>query len=678
MIGSKTEGGNMIKFVMVTIVLLASTLLAAPQWVNLDGTRSIGFGPQIEVLESNDQGMKIAFHMSGLYRDVEVIDGVEYDVLRIPNLEANQNVGSPDLQTLGTFVQILSGHIAQIKITNQQSQTFDNFNVIPTKKYPLRNAQNPVPQFVMNERIYNSNNFYPSQVVTTTEPGFLRNKLISSVMVTPLQYNPVTKQLVAYTDLEIEISFKGATPSLNENEVSPLFNDLSKAEILNAREETAVDQTPEVMLVIAADEFLTDTNSLLATYLKKKEMLGIKVVAKKISEVGATNTLIKEFVQNAFNTWPKAPTYLLLVGNEKTVPTFKRSTSSGSAASDYVYSLLKGNDIFPDLFFGRIIANNVADANTILNRIMKYDWEPEVGAAWYKKALGIASNEGSNPSDVDYIKQIKTALTAYTYNYMDEFFQGTGNATKANINKALNEGRTWLTYVGHGSGTSWGSTNGAYSNSSIDELANGFKLPIIVDVACKNAQFDSSYECFGERWVRAGTIDAPKGAVGYWGGTVNVSWHPPAIMARGVAINHFKKPVYSLGGSLIAGQLYLAEQSGTGSDTEDNFEWYVLFGDPSMIIRTDTPKLFGVFIAQNLNVGATSYSGELQDPEYDMSNVNVAMIGDSGLIAKAITDVNGKFQMNFSALENVSKVQITLSKYNFKPLTFDVNLKPIE
>ena len=68
------------------------------------------------------------------------------------------------------------------------------------------------------------------------------------------------------------------------------------------------------------------------------------------------------------------------------------------------------------------------------------------------------------------------------------------------------------------------------------------------------------------------------------GGTVNISWHPPALMARGMAFEHAAKNFQHLGEAILAGQLYLTANWNNQSDVVDNYEWYSLQGDPSMNI----------------------------------------------------------------------------------------------
>ena len=74
------------------------------------------------------------------------------------------------------------------------------------------------------------------------------------------------------------------------------------------------------------------------------------------------------------------------------------------------------------------------------------------------------------------------------------------------------------------------------------------------------------------------------GAVAYFGGSVDVSWHPPAIMAVGInkelATGNFKR----IGDVLFAGQMYLMKNYSDSRSARENFIWYHLLGDITLLL----------------------------------------------------------------------------------------------
>jgi hypothetical protein len=70
------------------------------------------------------------------------------------------------------------------------------------------------------------------------------------------------------------------------------------------------------------------------------------------------------------------------------------------------------------------------------------------------------------------------------------------------------------------------------------------------------------------------------GAAAYYGGSVDISWDPPAIMAIG--INESVRPGEEsiLGTHLLKGQMHLIQNHSSVDDLRDNMTWYHLLGDP--------------------------------------------------------------------------------------------------
>ena len=96
-------------------------------------------------------------------------------------------------------------------------------------------------------------------------------------------------------------------------------------------------------------------------------------------------------------------------------------------------------------------------------------------------------------------------------------------------------------------------------------------------------------------------------------------------MAIGIAKSHFEKAIPSLGGSVLAGQLYLIAQVGTTSDSLDNLKWYDLLGDPSLAMRTDTPKQYRVKYTVNGTTDNSTGHGRPDDSSDDEDDKGVSV-----------------------------------------------------
>ena len=99
-------------------------------------------------------------------------------------------------------------------------------------------------------------------------------------------------------------------------------------------------------LIITHDNFYADIQPL-AEWKHKKGMM-TKVVT--LSQIGSTSFAIRSYIQNAYNTWPIPPEYLLLVGAPNLLPW-------GSSYSDNFYMDMEGN-FLNDILAGRLTSSS--------------------------------------------------------------------------------------------------------------------------------------------------------------------------------------------------------------------------------------------------------------------------------------------------------------------------------
>lgn len=303
----------------------------------------------------------------------------------------------------------------------------------------------------------------------------------------------------------------------------------------------------------------------------------VKTVA--LEDIGADVAKISAFFKAEYKT--SKYKYALIVGTDTLFPNHQVSTSGSSKTpSDYPYFLMDSNDMIPDVQYGRVVASTPEEVKRQTKKWEVYQ-ERRSDVAGLLHMIGIASNEGSNPSDEEYVKGIESDLAAAYGTNASHFHQDSPTSKPGPINEAFNKGSGYLTYLGHGSGTSWASTGTWYATGDIKKIENAnVQQPVIIDVACMNGVLKKGY--FGETFMNS--VDSRGDAVGaamYFGGSVNISWHPPAIMARGIVKRTIAQKLGTIGDALLAGQLYLLENHTDVEAVRDNFEWYHLFGEPS-------------------------------------------------------------------------------------------------
>jgi gingipain R len=72
---------------------------------------------------------------------------------------------------------------------------------------------------------YESNQFYPQEIVSLSDPYLLREVRGVSVTVSPIAYNPVTKILRVYDKLRVEVRFDGRDGRNSPERSAVTFNE---------------------------------------------------------------------------------------------------------------------------------------------------------------------------------------------------------------------------------------------------------------------------------------------------------------------------------------------------------------------------------------------------------------------------------------------------------------------
>lgn len=458
------------------------------------------------------------------------------------------------------------------------SKLLSSIELSPAPYLPCRCAKDGDKiNYEMETRLYQAwetPKFYEMQYL-----GDYRGTALTKLSIYPVQYSWQRKEVMLYPELSLSVENKNLGQT-------PLYKDFGQL-LAQTRPEGA-------RYLILAPLHLTPA---LADFIAWKQQLGLTVEVVNEASYGSSFEQIQNFLQARFKDEETRFDYLLLVGDETIMPTAYVPTKfDRNTPSDLRYLTYGGvDDSIPDTFYGRLVVQTEADIKNQVRKWMQYEQGLFTDPSGLGRGIGIASNEGSAPSDVEYLKKIhsyfeKNAGTKFTL-----FEENSANATAENINQAVNNGALWMTYIGHGSGTSWPSIykKMPYTNNHVGKLRPTEVRPIIIDVSCANGRFKvnpGSSAHLGERWANQAQAGNPLGATSYYGGSVDISWHPPAKMAVGIAQELFEKNLHSLGEVILAGQMYLASHHDNVSEVVENLTWYHLFGDPSLTVRTAVPK----------------------------------------------------------------------------------------
>lgn len=588
-------------FLLLAIFLAFSTVYS----------QQIGNNPGIKanILESNSSVIRVEYNFGGLYQEDIKINGNVYANLSSPGLNSIMEKGNPQLPTYHNSIVIPDNAMMNYKVLEQDYYEISTKAIMPSKGHFTRDIDpNSIP-YTFND-IYKQDSWFPANNIDLKEPYIVRDLRGMTIQFNPVQYNPQKGILRIYKKFVIELFQDFSRTVVNplvrtsplygvSSEFAGLYRSMFMNYGIGATRYDSIAE-PGRMLVICPTAYM----SAITPFVQWKQQRGLTVLtAEYPTTTGSGNTAIKNYIQNLYNE-PQKITYVILVGDVGDIPTLNGQYES--APSDPCYVKLQGTDAYPDAFISRISCQSAANVSYVVQKLIKFERDIEFGATWFSKGTGIGGPDvGGTPSYADSIRMnwIRDTLMMHGFTQVDKVNGPV--ATAQTLINVLNEGRYVLNYIGHGSGTSWSNTG--FGTSNAYQLANGWKNPFLIDVACLNGNFTLN-ECLAEALLRAGDLENPKGVSSAFASSTNASWVPPCDMQTH-AIYLFAHQYRKSAGAIMFFGVMKAMDLWGGSTGEGLkiMEQYNIFGDCSLLLTRGAP--LGPSISHNQLPNTENLSG---------------------------------------------------------------------
>jgi len=402
-------------------------------------------------------------------------------------------------------------------------------------------------------------------------------------------------------------------------------------------------------LIITHDNFYSAVQPL----AQWKHKTGMRTKVVKLSQIGSTSSLIKSYIQSAFNTWQIRPEFLLLVGAPNYLPW-------GANNGDNYYTNMD-SDIFNEILSGRLTVHDATEAQTVVNKILLYEKTPNVSdSLWFVRACLIVREDYSYFDDSIYwnnINHAKVLMRNHGYDDIDTLSRSAGD----NVNDVLasvNAGRAFVLYRGS-------ATNNWYSPFAVNpsQLVNGTKLPIVLSITCGTIGTGST-PATAERWLLTGTPNSPRGAAGYFATTTsgtNIS-HLRSAVCKGFFTGLYQQGKRTFGEACEAGRLNVYNLYSSSSE----YRGFTTLGDPAMDIWTATPRPMDVSHDTSLPVGADTLIVRVEYRSIPVESALVCVMFDTTVYESGYTSNDGQIIFSFEASEP-GFVHINVTAHNKIP-----------
>ncbi len=520
--------------------LLSVFSLSAQTIVFNDSWNEAGFN----LANETPDGVEVVYSIEEFYMDEVSVKGTSMKAIHLPGNLIPNNEGAPDLAGSGQYIAIPQGATVSYNIVSFRTETYHNVEVAPAPRLPLDTDDSPL-EYHKDESIYSVDAFYPAEAVQLSKATSIRGVDAVMLGITPFQYNPVTKELIVYRDLKVEVIFENGNGQFGNNRYrSRWFDPILRDQLLNFSSLPEIEYTTQGGSKVDGFEYviITPDNPVFTAWADSlklfRNMQGISTGVYTITEVGGNNiTTIEDFINNAYNTWTIPPlAFLIMADYGATGDGILAPIWDYYCASDHIYGDVNGNGM-ADVIMARMTAQNETHLENMIGKILDYETNPPTYDSFYNPitALGwqterwfqICSEsvggffmhaQGKNPIRINEIYAGNPAVDPWSTAPNTSTVVGVfgpnglgyipaspsslggwsgGNAT--DINNAINAGAFILQHRDHGGTTGWGEPS--YNNNSLDGLSN--EDPVFVfSINCLTGKYNWSSECFAEKFHR--------------------------------------------------------------------------------------------------------------------------------------------------------------------------------
>ncbi len=513
--------------------------------------------------------------------------------------------GVPDLPIFTTFIQLQPGIAYQVEYEIKQSTVLYGIELLPTKGISFDDTQVEADsQTILS---FDAETIYPQQTIKLSEPMVMRGIEVSLLEFIPFRYHADTKELEVFEEVEISIVESG-TRSLGMSHLMPpslAFEPLYKSMILNYEPTSRVEeyQQPAILYICGGGSNGSIVHPMFQQLVDWRRQRGYVVYTASTDETGSSNSQIKSYITNAYENYDPPPEFVGLVGDvdgSYGIPTFTESWSWYNGEGDMPYTQLDGTDLLPEVFVGRLSADNSTDLSVIAVKTIGYEKAShidETGDDWYVSAALIGDPSSSGLSTITTNQYVETVMTAWG---MENIYTNYGQGNYPNwMQTQLSSGIGYFNYRGYIGVSGFGGGN-------INNATNVWMTPFVTFLTCSTGSF-SWGEAISELFLRAGTVSNPKGGIGAVG-TATSGTHTlfNNITEMGMYEGIFPKQVETTGAALAMGKLALlhAYPSDPSSYVSIFSHWNSLMGDPAAHLWTLRPQALTVVHPDMISAGS--------------------------------------------------------------------------
>jgi len=678
--------------VLVSFMLLFNITFSQVHEIPLNKKRS-----ELKTIAKINNGLRLSFTHEKLFNATTVAkDGSTYTDIWFKGSYPNGEVGTPKLPAYKKLIRIPKGAKPIINVSSNSVQQIDlkekglNSTLYPNQPSVRKDQDSSKIKFQIKKAAYSKNTFSNAPIATIEVLGNLRSATIARLVVNPVDYNPGDGILKVYNDIDVDVSFAGGLSADSEQDFnaktySPYFESIYNS--LDEPSKSAYTDHPEltkypVKMLIISNRIFEHT---IQPFIQWKKLIGFNVKTVYTDEIGTTADLIKSYIKQDYDSATlesPAPSFLVIVGDVGLVPA-SATGSQTAKLTDLNYASVD-DDMFPDMYYGRLSATDTTQLENIIDKILYYEkyqfedptylnnvtliagvdseWNPKVGQPTIKYGTANYFNQASS-----FVNVNEYGVTSDPNN-INASSSYTGCYSSDRIAVGL------INYTAHCDITYW--YNPYLNATTISGFTNTNKYPLTIGNCCLSGDFGAA-ECIGESWIRAQN----KGAVTYIGSSPSTYWledfywsvgafpmvgdndgYVPTFQetTTGMYDAPFVSKYVTTGGMVFAGNLAVTEVDvqNYSSQSSPTYYWqaYNILGDPSLMPYFTEAEQNQVSHNQTITLGETSFSVNA------LANSYIAISKDNKLIGTSYVTTTGELSVPITPITTTGDVVVVVTR----------------
>ena len=679
-----------------------------------------------QILQSDKTGVdfKVKFN-EFTEEEIQFADTI-YQRIEIDNGGLTAEYGKAELPARSFYVAVPRGAEILLSYDTSGYTTVSNYRIYPSQPPKPETDGFIDPPFTKNETFYATDSFYPSEIVEINKRIIIRGCEIAMITIYPCSYNPVTKEIRKYDDIQINVDFVGGTDEFIPERLRSIYfqpfydaflinnNVIERVKFSNPEGNMGTLSTEDRadLLIVVHDDYYDEILPLAAW----RHFTGIETKVVTFSEIGSSSSDLLDYMTDAYNDWELPPSFLLIVGEADQVPVnylYTHPYHYTKTGTDHWYVAVDGSDYYPDMHTGRISVEDEDELTIVVNKILSYSKEPYMDEDWFQNIL-LAAKEEYGRFFVYTSERIFDFLDPLGYSCDRQYVGTSPPGSTQGVIDAIDDGVIIANHRDHGASQNDGYSYTGWSSPQFDtdhilnDIDNGEKYPVMFSLNCDSGWFDGetdsnsgNYESIGEIGIRVenkgfiAVVASTRVSYSGYNDELCVGFYDAMFQEfdpsypDGGGTNPYTTELYRISQIVNYGKFWMydiyVEPGGCApypwtpneevSRTE--FEMFHVHGDPTTDIWLDFPKILSVDHPDKIPTAQSTVEIKVEsDDGTPLEGALVCLNQEDGAYAKGITDETGTAYIEIDPIDADINVVVTAHNHLYYVGVASVNEAP--